>query len=157
MAQLSILKGIQDLTGALTNLIWLALIWVGTWMTSKGLSSLQYSESNVWDQLSVGIKHLRLRCYFLNLSGGLSLSQKKTNQRRKLLAWPSKPIHISRPLTFKPGSPRGRHLMSGKRGKGKPVKVQVCASEQLYYIGMTQVLSSRGVMTLVGLQQKESN
>lgn len=46
-------------------------------MTSKGLSSLQYSESNVWDQLSVGIKHLRLRCYFLNLLGGLSLSQKK--------------------------------------------------------------------------------
>lgn len=47
--------------------------------------------------------------------------------------------------------------MSRKRGKGKPVKVQVCASEQLYYIGMTQVLSSRGDMTLVGLQQKESN
>jgi len=37
------------------------------------------------------------------------------------------------------------------------VKVQVHASEQLYYIGMTQVLHSRGDMILVSWQQKESN
>lgn len=100
------------------DLISSALIRTLTRWPTNVLSSLQYS--NIWDQLSVGTKHLRLRCSCLNLSGGWSLQTKRISKQKKDIV--SKLMHISRPLTLKPGSPVGRHLTQGRR-KRKPVTV----------------------------------